>query len=289
MTISRSGKSSPESPRLCARVTDMDRLGRSPPGSASRRLSDAERLAVSRLAETDRRFEAEEATREVRASMGEAMSVVPRENGSRGQTVRVYQAYNDAIADGALRSQRFVDPWKPTRMTWIKPSFVWMGYRCGWASKDRNQERVLAIDLWRPGFDALLLDAVSVHSSHGGDDGAAADVIVQWDPERGLGGKPGREAHTHALPAVRSLQMGLRGAAARRLGDGVAGVPPLVAGIEDVTAQFRAVGERLEAGDFAGAAALLPQEQPYPLPPGCSIGQVEACDARLMLQDERAV
>ena len=154
-------------------------------------------------------------------------------------------------------------------MTWIKPSFVWMGYRCGWCLKDKNQSRVLAIDFWRPGFDALLLEAVSVHSSRGAG-GAEADIIVQWDPERGLGGEPGREAHTHALPAVRSLQMGLRGAAARRLGDGTHGEVALVAAIEDVTPLFRAVGEALAAGDVDGAAALLPEEWSYPMPPGCA-------------------
>ena len=75
-------------------------------------------------------------------------------------TVRVYQAYNAEIAEAAVRAQRFVAPWRPERMTWIKPSAVWMGYRCGWAAKDANQARVLAIDLYRAAFDALLCEAV---------------------------------------------------------------------------------------------------------------------------------
>ena len=49
------------------------------------------------------------------------------------ETIRVYQAYNNEIADGALKFQYFVEPWSPSRMTWIKPSFIWMGYRSGWS------------------------------------------------------------------------------------------------------------------------------------------------------------
>lgn len=40
------------------------------------------------------------------------------------QTIRVYQAYSDAIANAALLNQTFVSPpFKMERMTWIKPSF----------------------------------------------------------------------------------------------------------------------------------------------------------------------
>lgn len=37
-------------------------------------------------------------------------------------SIVVYQAYNDSIADAALRNQRFVAPFCFHRMTWIKPS-----------------------------------------------------------------------------------------------------------------------------------------------------------------------
>jgi len=68
-------------------------------------------------------------------------------------TIRVYQAYNDAIADSALAHGTFISPpYKKTRMTWIKPSFLWMMYRSGWAQKDDNQRRILAIDIRRSGF-----------------------------------------------------------------------------------------------------------------------------------------
>lgn len=36
-------------------------------------------------------------------------------------TITVYQAYNDAIADVAVRDGRFGAPFSFNRMTWIKP------------------------------------------------------------------------------------------------------------------------------------------------------------------------
>ena len=56
-------------------------------------------------------------------------------------------------------------------MTWIKPSFNWMMYRSGYATKP-GQEVVLAIDIARDGFEWALKNAVlsnfvpSVHGSH---------------------------------------------------------------------------------------------------------------------------
>ena len=70
--------------------------------------------------------------------------------------------------------------------------------------------------------------------------------------------------------------MGLRGAAAERFGKGAGGSDAMVAYIEDVTPLFCAVGEKLRAGDTAGAAALLPKESAYSLPPNCAISQAAA-------------
>jgi len=57
-------------------------------------------------------------------------------------TIRVYQAYSDHIADSALARGTFVSPpFKIDRMTWIKPSFLWMMYRAGWGFKDAGQIR----------------------------------------------------------------------------------------------------------------------------------------------------
>ena len=66
-------------------------------------------------------------------------------------TIRVYQAYNARIADEVLSKGTFGLYFKMNRMTWIKPSFLWMMYRSGWATKV-GQERILAIDIKRTGF-----------------------------------------------------------------------------------------------------------------------------------------
>ncbi len=87
------------------------------------------------------------------------------------RTVRVYQAYRPEIAMPALAAGRFVPPFSMGRMTWIKPSFNWMMYRCGYATKG-GQEVVLGIDITREGFEWALEQAVlsnfnpSIHSSH---------------------------------------------------------------------------------------------------------------------------
>lgn len=78
------------------------------------------------------------------------------------ETITVYQAYSSAIADPAVKQQRLsASPaFSHTRMTWIKPSWAWMMYRCGYSFKDKGQERVLAIRMTHEGFRQLLGQAV---------------------------------------------------------------------------------------------------------------------------------
>ncbi len=45
------------------------------------------------------------------------------------ESILVYQAYGHEIADAALAAGTFVAPFNMNRMTWIKPSFLWMMYR----------------------------------------------------------------------------------------------------------------------------------------------------------------
>jgi hypothetical protein len=71
------------------------------------------------------------------------------------QTITVYQAYRKEIAEPAVVNQKFVPPFKMARMTWIKPSFLWMMYRAGWATKD-GQEHILSIKIKRSGFEWAL-------------------------------------------------------------------------------------------------------------------------------------
>ncbi|MGW2095100.1 DUF4291 domain-containing protein [Promicromonospora sukumoe] len=170
-------------------------------------------------------------------------------------TLTVYQAYPPAIADAALRAGRFAPPFKRERMTWVKPSFCWMMYRCGWATKP-GQERVLAVRLSRAGFgQALGLAALSHFDRSLHDDAAAwaaqkrsSPVRVQWDPER----TPAGGALEH-----RSLQVGIGGVAVD------AYVDEWVVGLTDVTDQVRAWRAELTAG----GSPELPRETPYVLPP----------------------
>lgn len=81
------------------------------------------------------------------------------------ETITVYQAYSAAIADPAVKAQRLsASPaFSNTRMTWIKPSWAWMMYRCGYSYKDKGQERVLAIRMRHEHFRQLLEQAVVCH------------------------------------------------------------------------------------------------------------------------------
>jgi hypothetical protein len=125
------------------------------------------------------------------------------------QTVVVYQAFRREIADHAVAHQRFGGPFSLNRMSWIKPEFLWMMHRCGWATKP-DQERVLAVRLPRTVFDAVL--AAAVPSGYDParyptrqvwrDAVRASDVRVQWDPDHDPFGRP--------LPR-RAIQLGLRG------------------------------------------------------------------------------
>lgn len=198
---------------------------------------------------------------ELRAGLGDdhAVSVPSRQVRATftDNTILVYQAYPPEIAEAALAAGRFVPPFKVERMTWIKPSFRWMMYRCGWAWKP-GQERVLAVEISRSGFEWALAHACAsgfeprLHTDRATwrQHLRASPVRVQWDPERSLRLAP--------LP-YRSLQVGLSGEAVRRY------VDEWLVGLTDVTPVARAVHDRLQVGDETGAVALLPAERPYPL------------------------
>ncbi len=173
------------------------------------------------------------------------------------ETIRVYQAYRDEIADAALAAGTFVAPFKRDRMTWIKPSFLWMMYRSGWASKDSGQHRVLAIDVTRSGFEwALRHSCLSDAAARLGKDEArrlmnANPVRVQWDPERDL--------HFNPL-GHRSIQIGLSGNAVDHYLD------DWITEIADVTGVAHEISAAVQRQDVEAAQSLLPPERPYPLP-----------------------
>src|SRR4051794_22748334 len=75
------------------------------------------------------------------------------------ETIVIYQAYAPKIADAALAAQRFVPPFSFHRMTWIKPSFLWLMHRSNWGKKS-GQESVLAVRVKRTGWEKALSLAV---------------------------------------------------------------------------------------------------------------------------------
>src|ERR687887_389011 len=72
--------------------------------------------------------------------------------------VVVYQAYRPEIGHFAA-AHGFGRVFSLSRMSWIKPNFLWMMYRSGWGTKE-GQEVTLAISLRRNAFDSLLAKAV---------------------------------------------------------------------------------------------------------------------------------
>ena len=172
------------------------------------------------------------------------------------KVITVYQAYPARIAAPALEAGTFTDPFKRSRMTWIKPSFLWMMYRCGWATKP-DQERVLALDITREGFEWALANACLSHydrtrfpsETAWREALRASPVRVQWDPERDLALNP--------LPH-RAVQVGLSGEAVNRY------VDEWITAIRDMTPLAHEIQEAAPA-DPGRARTLLPAERPYPL------------------------
>lgn len=171
--------------------------------------------------------------------------------------VTVYQAYSFEIADRALHAGRFVPPFKRERMTWIKPSFLWMMYRCGWATKP-GQQRVLAVSITRAGFEWALANSClshydsNVYASHQQwrDRKHTSPVRIQWDPERSL--------YLDPLPH-RSIQIGLGAHAVHRY------VDDWIVDLRDVTDLATEIADLIAVGHFDDAARQLPNECPYPL------------------------
>lgn len=171
-------------------------------------------------------------------------------------TITVYQAFRDEIADGALRDGTFSDGFSFTRMTWIKPSFGWMLYRCGYGRKE-GQERVLRIRITREGFEQILRNATLSHydadvfETEDGWKKRLREVTnrVQWDPDRNL--RLGRLEH-------RAIQIGIRGPDVRSY------VNDWIRGIEDVTALAYEIESVAKAG--RDEFPPVPEEREYPVP-----------------------
>jgi Domain of unknown function (DUF4291) len=170
-------------------------------------------------------------------------------------SIVVYQAYAPAIGQYAAAHQRFGGDFSYSRMSWIKPNFLWMMFRNGWGTK-ANQEVALAITLRRTFFDELL--ALAVPSSFDSSEYATheawqlavkrAHVRLQWDLDHDPKG---------ARQERRAIQLGLRGDTLRPYGT------EAILRIDDIS-DF--VAEQREVLACEPLQLLTPVEHPYPQP-----------------------
>lgn len=135
----------------------------------------------------------------------------------KAEQILVYQAFNHKIADFAVKNQYFGgNHYRYSRMSWIKPNFLWMMFRCGWASKP-NQERVLGIWMNKTDFETILSEAA--YSSYKSEiygsqekwkeDLAQKTVRLQWDPDHDIYGQKQER---------RAIQLGLKGDILKKFG-----------------------------------------------------------------------
>jgi hypothetical protein len=171
------------------------------------------------------------------------------------QAVVVYQAYRPEIGRFAAAHGYFGGGFSIDRMSWIKPSFLWMMYRCGWGIKE-NQEVTLAIWLQRSAFDAILKQAVhstfvpEVYASEAEWQRslAASSVRLQWDPDHDPGG---------ARVERRAIQLGLRGdTLAHYARDWIVHIEDISGFVEE---------QRAHAHPAAHARLITPRETVYPV------------------------
>lgn len=171
------------------------------------------------------------------------------------RSIVVYQAYSLSIAAPALEAKRFVPPFSFGRMTWIKPSFLWMMERSNWAQKP-GQENILAVRITRSGWEEALSRAVLTSYQAAAHRSSAdwreqfehAPVHVQWDPERSLRGAK--------LP-FRSIQVGLSRHVIQQF------VEEWIIDIQDYTPLAKKLAALLKAGHADKAEHLLPKQRVY--------------------------
>ena len=124
--------------------------------------------------------------------------------------ILVYQAFRNSIANYAVKHQVFGgNDYSYNRMSWIKPNFLWMMYRSGWASKP-GQERILGIWIEKTNFEKILANSTFTsfaQSQHRTEDEWRATlethpIRLQWDPDH----LPNEEKHER-----KAIQLGIKG------------------------------------------------------------------------------
>jgi hypothetical protein len=170
--------------------------------------------------------------------------------------VWVYQAYKPSIAAFAARHGRFGgDEYSFNRMSWIKPNFLWMMYRSGWATKP-GQEAILAIRIAKSHFEQILAGAVhssfkpDVYPTHAAWQEALArsDVRLQWDPDH--------DPYGNKLER-RAIQLGLRGEVLRQF------ATDWIVDIEDITPFLTGQRQYVETRELE--KLVVPVESVYPV------------------------
>jgi hypothetical protein len=169
------------------------------------------------------------------------------------ESVVVYQAYAPPIGRFAASHGYFGGEFSYSRMSWIKPNFLWMMYRSGWGAKP-GQEVVLAVRLRREFFDSLLMQAVPSTFVSGLYADATewkravrrSGVRLQWDPDHGPKGQPLQR---------RAIQLGLRGDVLEEYGKRA------ILEIQDLSGFVAEQRQRVQLGDLE--ALLTPSETVY--------------------------
>jgi Domain of unknown function (DUF4291) len=170
----------------------------------------------------------------------------------RGENIIVYQAFNPHISKHAVKHQQFGgSDYSFNRMSWIKPNFLWMMYRAGWANKP-NQERILAIEISLENFETILQKAV--YSSFQPDIYATkehwdmalnqSEVRLQWDPDHNPKGTKLQR---------RAIQLGMKGNILKRF------ATDWIVSIEDITVFVQSQGHLVEKGDLDNLLVMKEQ------------------------------
>ena len=171
--------------------------------------------------------------------------------------VVIYQAYAPNIAEPALKNQQFVSPFLFHRMTWIKPSFLWLMYRSNWCQKN-GQQMALAVHISRSGWDKALSLGVLTHPEPSIHPNPTiweqqfhdAHVHIQWDTERSL-----RGAGLNHF----SIQVGI---SRHLIGEYV---NEWIVKIEDLTPTVAKIRQLMKSGKTKNVKRLLPSERVYPV------------------------
>jgi hypothetical protein len=172
----------------------------------------------------------------------------------RSDEIVVYQAYKPSIAAFSVKNQQLGGPaFSYGRMSWIKPNFLWMMFRSGWAEK-KDQERILAIWIKKADWEEILSHAV--HSSYDEkiyEDESSwkqqlqhSEIRLQWDPDHDPYGEKLQR---------RAIQIGIKGKLLKKFGT------EYIQRIQDITAFVRK--QKLLVDHHRLDLLEIPQERVY--------------------------